>query len=62
MVTGGNDTVTGMLGGSMPLLHQRPDQRRLLAEDPDPHPRCGRGVAAADVAGAGVGAARSLAM
>jgi len=35
MVTGGNDTVTGMLGGSMPLLHQRPDQRRLLVEDPD---------------------------
>jgi cytochrome P450 family 130 len=35
MVTGGNDTVTGMLGGSMPLLHERPDQRRLLADDPD---------------------------
>lgn len=34
MVTGGNDTVTGMLGGSMPLLHERPDQRRRLAEDP----------------------------
>jgi cytochrome P450 family 130 len=34
MVTGGNDTVTGMLGGSMPLLHQRPDQRRLLVQDP----------------------------
>jgi cytochrome P450 family 130 len=33
MVTGGNDTTTGMLGGSMPLLHQRPDQRRLL-DDP----------------------------
>ncbi len=27
MVTGGNDTVTGMLGGSVQLLHQRPDQR-----------------------------------
>ena len=35
MVTGGNDTVTGMLGGSMPLLHERPDQRRLLAEHPE---------------------------
>lgn len=35
MVTGGNDTVTGMLGGSMPLLHQRPDQRQLLVDDPD---------------------------
>ena len=34
MVTGGNDTVTGMLGGSMPLLHERPDQRRLLVDDP----------------------------
>src|SRR5246127_638317 len=35
MVTGGNDTTTGMLGGSVQLLHQRPDQRKLLAEDPD---------------------------
>ncbi|MGO9158900.1 cytochrome P450 [Mycobacterium sp.] len=35
MVTGGNDTITGMLGGSMPLLHRRPDQRRLLVDDPD---------------------------
>jgi cytochrome P450 len=34
MVTGGNDTVTGMLGGSMPLLHQWPEQRRLLVDDP----------------------------
>src|SRR3954468_842408 len=35
MVTGGNDTMTGMLGGSVQLLHQRPDQRRLLADNPD---------------------------
>jgi cytochrome P450 family 130 len=35
MVTGGNDTTTGMLGGSVQLLHQRPDQRTLLAENPD---------------------------
>jgi cytochrome P450 len=35
MVTGGNDTVTGMLGGSMPLLHNRPDQRQLLVENPE---------------------------
>ncbi|ORW04023.1 cytochrome [Mycobacterium lacus] len=35
MVTGGNDTVTGMLGGSMPLLHQRRDQRRLLVDHPE---------------------------
>jgi len=35
MVTGGNDTTTGMLGGSVQLLHQRPDQRQVLAENPD---------------------------
>ncbi|KAA1250067.1 cytochrome P450 [Mycobacterium simiae] len=35
MVTGGNDTVTGMLGGSMPVLQQRPDQRQLLVDNPD---------------------------
>lgn len=35
MVTGGNDTTTGMLGGSVQLLHQRPDQRRLLTERPE---------------------------
>jgi cytochrome P450 family 130 len=35
MVTGGNDTTTGMLGGSVQLLHQRPDQRRLLVANPD---------------------------
>ncbi len=35
MITGGNDTTTGMLGGSVQLLHQRPDQRRLLVENPD---------------------------
>jgi cytochrome P450 len=38
MVTGGNDTTTGMLGSSVQLLHQRPDQRRLLAENPDQIP------------------------
>jgi cytochrome P450 len=35
MVTGGNDTTTGMLGGAVQLLHQRPDQRRLLTNNPD---------------------------
>lgn len=35
MVTGGNDTTTGMLGGSVQLLHRHPDQRRLLVENPD---------------------------
>jgi cytochrome P450 family 130 len=35
MVTGGNDTTTGMLGGGLQLLHQRPDQRRMLVNSPD---------------------------
>ncbi|WP_343709687.1 cytochrome P450 [Mycobacterium sp.] len=35
MITGGNDTTTGMLGGTVQLLHQRPDQRRLLVDNPD---------------------------
>ena len=35
MVTGGNDTTTGMLGGAVQLLHQRPDQRRLLRNNPE---------------------------
>ncbi|WP_077043228.1 cytochrome P450 [Rhodococcus sp. MTM3W5.2] len=34
MVTGGNDTTTGMLGGSSALLTQHRDQRALLLEDP----------------------------
>jgi cytochrome P450 len=34
MVTGGNDTTTGLLGGSMPLLAADADQRRALAADP----------------------------
>ena len=34
MVTGGNDTTTGMLGGSSALLTLRRDQRALLLEDP----------------------------
>jgi cytochrome P450 len=34
MITGGNDTTTGMLGGSVQLLQQRPDQRRLLVDNP----------------------------
>lgn len=35
MVTGGNDTTTGMLGGSVQLLHRHPDQRRSLVENPE---------------------------
>ena len=33
MVTGGNDTTTGLLGGAVQLLHRNPDQRRLLTDD-----------------------------
>lgn len=35
MVAGGNDTTTGMLGGSAELLTDRPDQRALLLERRD---------------------------
>ncbi len=34
MVASGIDTTTGMLGGAVQLLHQRPDQRYLLVENP----------------------------
>lgn len=34
MVAGGNDTTTGLLGGSADLLTEHPDQRRLLLDDP----------------------------
>jgi cytochrome P450 len=34
MVTGGNDTTTGLLGGAVELLTRYPDQRRALVEDP----------------------------
>lgn len=34
MVTGGNDTTTGLLGGAVQLLDRNPDQRRQLADDP----------------------------
>lgn len=34
MVTGGNDTTTGLLGGAVQLLAERPDQRALLVDDP----------------------------
>ena len=34
MVAGGNDTTTGMLGGSVDLLAAHPDQRRLLLDEP----------------------------
>lgn len=35
MVTGGNDTTTGMLGGSVQLLQQYPEQRQLLVKRPE---------------------------
>ena len=34
MVTGGNDTTTGLIGGAAELLTRHPDQRVLLLEDP----------------------------
>lgn len=34
MVTGGNDTTTGLLGGAAELLTRHPDQRKLLLDDP----------------------------
>ena len=34
MVTGGNDTTTGLLGGAAALLTERSDQRRVLLDDP----------------------------
>ena len=34
MVTGGNDTTTGALGGAVRMLADRPDQRALLVADP----------------------------
>ena len=34
MVTGGNDTMTGMLGGAAELLTTNPDQRQILLDDP----------------------------
>jgi cytochrome P450 len=34
MITGGNDTTTGMLGGAVQLLTARRDQRQLLIDDP----------------------------
>jgi len=34
MVTGGNDTTTGLLGVATDLLTRNPDQRKLLREDP----------------------------
>ncbi len=35
MVTGGNDTTTGLIGGALEFLTRHPDQRALLIEEPD---------------------------
>ena len=35
MITGGNDTTTGLLGGSVELLTEYPDQRKVLLDNPD---------------------------
>lgn len=34
MIAGGNDTATGLLGGSAQLLAEHPDQRQRLVDDP----------------------------
>jgi cytochrome P450 len=34
MIAGGNDTVTGLLGGAAELLSAHPDERRKLVDDP----------------------------
>ncbi|HVX20804.1 MAG TPA: cytochrome P450 [Acidimicrobiales bacterium] len=34
MIAGGNDTVTGLLGGAAVALTERPDQRQMLVDDP----------------------------
>ncbi len=39
MVTGGNDTTTGLLSGAAELLTKNPDQQTLLAEDPGRIPK-----------------------
>ncbi len=56
MVTGGNDTTTGLLGGALELLTRHPDQRALLLEDLGAVRGRGRGVPATHVTGAGTGA------
>ena len=38
MVTGGNDTVTGLLGGTLEILTRYPEQRARLIEDPSAIP------------------------
>jgi len=35
MIAGGNDTATGLIGGSMVALTERPDQRDLLVHEPN---------------------------
>jgi len=39
MVAGGNDTASGLIGGTAALLSEHPDQRRLLTVDPERIPR-----------------------
>lgn len=39
MVTGGNDTTTGLLGGALELLTRHPDQRARLLAEPSLMPR-----------------------
>jgi hypothetical protein len=39
MIAGGNDTASGLIGGTAALLSDHPDQRRLLAADPTRIPK-----------------------
>jgi cytochrome P450 family 130 len=39
MIAGGNDTASGLIGGTAALLSEHPDQRKLLAGDAAPVPR-----------------------
>ena len=58
MVTGGNDTTTGMLAGAACLLTERRDQRALLLAGPEADSQRRRGAAASDLPGAEPGAHR----
>ena len=55
MVTGGNDTTTGMLGGAMPIAAPAPRPAPAARRQPGADPRCRRRIPAAHLAGAGAG-------
>ena len=53
MVAGGNDTASGLIGGTAALLSEHPDQRRLLVADAGEDTRGGRGTPPIPLARAG---------